>query len=78
MSQEGARDAGRLSFADERAVNGLVSTGCFGISMEMIIMEAILKLGKKKGDIYVIYPTACLTVIIAYVWVHCFCSLFLI
>lgn len=48
MSQKGARDADRLSFADEKGVNGLVSTGCFWISREMSIIEAILKTEKKK------------------------------
>lgn len=78
MSQKGARDADRLSFADEKGVNGLVSTGCFWISGEMSIIEAILKTEKKRDIIYVIYPTACLTVIIAYILVHWLCSLFLI
>lgn len=48
MSQKGARDADRLSFADQKGVNGLVSTGCFWVSGEMIIIEAILKTGKKE------------------------------
>lgn len=75
MSQKGAGGADRLGFSDEEGVNGLVSTGCFRIGMDLIIREA----KKKKRDIiYVIYPTACLTVIIASIVLHWLRDLFLI
>lgn len=35
MAQNGAGVVDRLPFSDEKGVNGLVSTGCFGISMEL-------------------------------------------